>query len=166
MSIDVANESPDDVDVERLRDLCVFVLDAMRINPRAELSVVAVDEDTMTAHHVRFMDEPGPTDVLSFPMDELRPAKDGEDPPAGLLGDIVLCPSVARRQGDAAGHGYVAELDLLTVHGLLHLLGYDHAESADKAEMFSLQKHLLTDWRRSRDEPVGNTMAGAPPERA
>lgn len=165
MSIEVCNESPDGVDIERAHDLCAFVLEAMRINPRAQLSVLAVDEGTMTAHHVRFMDEPGPTDVLSFPMDELRPAKDDEDPPAGLLGDIVVCPSVARRQGEAAGHGYVAELDLLIVHGLLHLLGYDHAEPDDQAEMFSLQKHLLTDWRRGRGEPVGNTMAAAPVER-
>ena len=149
MSIDVANESDTDVDVDRLRQLCRFVLAAMRIHPRAELAVLCVDPDSMASLHKRFLGEPGPTDVLSFPMDELRPGKDGEEPPEGLLGDIVLCPDVARTQGDAAGHGYVAELDLLCVHGLLHLLGYDHAEERDQQEMFALQKHLLTDWSAS-----------------
>ena len=150
MSIDVANESDADVDVDRVRQLCRFVLTAMRIHPRAELAVLYVDTDTMSSLHKRFMDEAGPTDVLSFPMDELRPGKDGEEPPMGLLGDIVLCPDVARQQGETAGHGYEAELDLLCVHGLLHLLGYDHAEDRDRHEMFALQQQLLTDWGSSR----------------
>jgi probable rRNA maturation factor len=150
VSIDVANESDADVDVDRVRQLCRFVLAAMRIHPRAELAVLCVDTDTMSSLHKRFMGEPGPTDVLSFPMDELRPGKDGEEPPQGLLGDLVLCPEVARQQGEVAGHGYEAELDLLTVHGLLHLLGYDHAEDRDQQEMFALQKQLLTDWRATR----------------
>jgi probable rRNA maturation factor len=162
VSVDVANESGVDVDVDRLRQLCRFVLAAMRIHPRAELAVLCVDVDTMSTLHKRFMDESGPTDVLSFPMDELRPAKEGEEAPQGLLGDIVLCPEVARQQGDTAGHGYVAEVDLLCVHGLLHLLGYDHAEDQDQKEMFGLQKHLLSDWRTSLGETVADAMAAAP----
>jgi len=162
VSVEVTNESPVGVDVERVGELCTFVIKAMRLHPQTELAVLLVDAAAMTALHVRFMDEPGPTDVLSFPMDELRPGKAGEESPAGLLGDIVLCPEVAQTQGDAAGHGLLPELELLTVHGLLHLLGYDHADEPDRREMFALQKRLLTDWRTAKSEPVADTMAAAP----
>jgi probable rRNA maturation factor len=90
------------------------------------------------------MDEPGPTDVLSFPMDELRPGTPQRPTPEGLLGDIVLCPQVAAEQAKAAGHSAAAEMLLLTTHGMLHLLGYDHAEPEEKEEMFALQRELLS----------------------
>jgi len=115
----------------------------MHVHPQADLSVLLVDVEVMTDLHVRWMDEPGPTDVLSFPMDELRPGRDGEPTPAGLLGDVVLCPAVAMEQARAAGHSTAEELLLLTVHGILHLLGYDHAEPAEEKEMFALQRRLL-----------------------
>jgi len=166
VSVEVTNESPVTVDIERVGELCAFGIKAMRLHPQTDLAVLLVDEDAMTALHVRFMDEPGPTDVLSFPMDELRPGKAGEESPPGLLGDIVLCPQVAQKQGDAAGHGMLTELELLTVHGLLHLLGYDHADEADQQEMFALQKRLLTDWRTAKAEPVADTMAAAPVRQA
>jgi probable rRNA maturation factor len=89
------------------------------------------------------MDEPGPTDVLSFPMDELRPGTEDAMTPAGLLGDIVLCPQVAASQAVAAGHDLIDELLLLTCHGLLHLLGFDHAEPEEEREMFGIQGELL-----------------------
>ncbi len=146
MTIEVVNETDVDVDVESLHDQARFVLDRLRIHPQAELSVVLVDEATMTDLHVRWMDEPGPTDVLSFPMDELRPTKDDEEPDEGLLGDVVLCPAVAERQAAAAGHGVPDELALLLTHGILHLLGYDHAEPEEHAEMFGLQARLLAEW--------------------
>jgi probable rRNA maturation factor len=93
------------------------------------------------------MEKEGPTDVLAFPMDELRPGLVNEDPEEGVLGDLVLCPEVARKQGETAGHGTEAEIELLTVHGILHLLGYDHAEPAEHREMFGLQDQLLAAWR-------------------
>jgi probable rRNA maturation factor len=93
--------------------------------------------------HLQWMGEPGPTDVLSFPMDELRPGRDGETSAEGILGDIVLCPSVAATQAEAAGHSVMAELSMLTIHGLLHLLGYDHAEPDEEKEMFGLQADIL-----------------------
>jgi probable rRNA maturation factor len=89
------------------------------------------------------MDEPGPTDVLSFPMDELRPGNDDRVTPAGMLGDIVLCPDVAESQAETAGHSVDDELLLLTTHGILHLLGFDHAEPDEEKEMFALQRDLL-----------------------
>jgi probable rRNA maturation factor len=89
------------------------------------------------------MDEPGPTDVLSFPMDELRPGTEDDITPAGLLGDIVLCPQVAEAQAEAAGHSTLDELLMLTAHGVLHLLGYDHAEPDEEKEMFGIQRDIL-----------------------
>ena len=147
MTVEMLNESGANADEAGLADLARFVLDSLRIHPLAELSVILVDEGAMERLHVQWMDEPGPTDVLSFPMDELRPTPGGKDPAPGLLGDVVLCPAVAERQGRAAGHGTEAELELLTTHGILHLLGYDHAEPAQEREMFTLQDRLLTDWR-------------------
>ena len=142
------DESGAGVDAERLVALSQFVLDRLRIHPQAELSVSAVDEAAMTALHERWMDEPGPTDVLSFPMDELRPPRDRDEPARpGVLGDVVLCPQVAARQAVTAGHSTQDELDLLTTHGILHLLGYDHAEPVEEREMFGLQGELLTAWR-------------------
>ncbi|WP_285730890.1 rRNA maturation RNase YbeY [Nocardiopsis sp. ATB16-24] len=148
MSIDVANESGvTTVDEERLSRLARHVLDAMRVHPLAELSVVLVDEEPMAELHVRWMDEPGPTDVLSFPMDELRPGAPGRVSEPGVLGDVVICPQVARRQAEKAGHAVEAEIDLLCVHGILHLLGYDHAEPEEHKEMFGLQAEILAAWR-------------------
>jgi probable rRNA maturation factor len=150
MSIEVLNESGADVDEERLRRVARFVLDRLRIHPQAELSIALIDEPAMAALHQEWMDEPGPTDVLSFPQDELRPPRDDAEPEPGLLGDVVLCPAVARRQAETAGPAEAAELDLLTTHGILHLLGYDHAEPDEEREMFRLQGELLRAWKGSK----------------
>lgn len=143
MSIDVLNETDARIDEVELVDLARYVMGEMRVHPQAELCVRLVDEPTMTVLHEKWMDLPGPTDVMSFPMDELRPGRDGEAPVEGVLGDIVLCPSVAARQAREAGHAPAEELLLLTTHGILHLLGYDHAEPEEEKEMFDLQRQLL-----------------------
>nr|WP_218935762.1 rRNA maturation RNase YbeY [Actinomadura citrea] len=150
------NESSAEVDEKAIADLSRHVLDGMRVHPLAELSVLLVDEAAMTELHEKWMDEPGPTDVLSFPMDELRPGhmsggadEDGETDP-GLLGDVVLCPAVAEKQAREAGHSTAEELELLCTHGILHLLGYDHAEPEEHREMFGLQAELLGSWREKR----------------
>jgi probable rRNA maturation factor len=154
MSIEVLNESGlDVVDVRRTQRLAAFVLDRMRVHPQAELCVTAVDEDTIAELNAKWMDKEGPTDVLAFPMDELRPGKVNEDPEEGVLGDLVLCPAVALRQAEEAvangqtGYTGTDELDMLTVHGILHLLGYDHAEPEEHEEMFGLQARLLAEWQ-------------------
>ena len=147
MSIDVVNETEAEVDIESIGEQARFVLDRLRIHPGAELSVVFVDVATMTDLHVRWMDEPGPTDVLSFPMDELTPPRDDEEPPEGLLGDVVICPEVAQRQAVQAGHDERLEVGVLLTHGILHLLGYDHAEPDDERLMFGLQRRLLGEWQ-------------------
>jgi metalloprotein, YbeY/UPF0054 family len=157
MSIEVANESGVEVDEAALVALAGHVLGEMGIHPLAELSILIVDEPAMAALHEQWMGEPGPTDVLAFPMDELRPGSGGgarkeADAPAdpALLGDVVLCPQVAARQAAEAGHSAQDELELLCTHGILHLLGYDHAEPEEHAEMFGLQSELLESWRGVR----------------
>ncbi|TDB96532.1 rRNA maturation RNase YbeY [Actinomadura sp. 7K534] len=155
MSIEVLNESGAEVDEKAIADLSRHVLDGMRVHPLAELSILLVDEAAMTELHEKWMDEPGPTDVLSFPMDELRPGHmtggdEDEEADPGLLGDVVLCPAVAEKQARKAGHSTGDELELLCAHGILHLLGYDHAEPEEHREMFGLQAGLLTSWREKR----------------
>jgi probable rRNA maturation factor len=150
VSVEVNNESGVDVDEAEIVALARHVLAQMHVHPQAELSVVLVDETAMEQLHVQWMDEPGPTDVLSFPMDELRPGTDGEDSPAGLLGDVVLCPQVAATQARSARHSPAEELLLLTTHGILHLLGYDHAEPDEEKEMFGLQRKLLLTFLATR----------------
>jgi probable rRNA maturation factor len=152
MSIEVLDESGHDLDVRELARLSRFVLDVMRVHPQAELCIKAVDEDTIAELNQQWMEKEGPTDVLAFPMDELRPGLVNEEPEEGVLGDLVLCPDIAARQGETAGHGTNAEIELLTVHGILHLLGYDHAEPEDHTVMFGLQDDLLAQWR-SRPTP-------------
>ncbi|MFE6966130.1 rRNA maturation RNase YbeY [Agromyces sp. NPDC057679] len=143
MSIEINNESAIEVDEAAIQRLAVYALDAMHVHRDAELAIVLVDEGAMEQLHVQWMDEPGPTDVLSFPMDELRPGTEEAPTPPGLLGDIVLCPQVAESQARTAGHGLVDELLLLTTHGILHLLGFDHAEPDEEKEMFGLQRDIL-----------------------
>ncbi|WP_430592825.1 rRNA maturation RNase YbeY [Humidisolicoccus flavus] len=143
MSIDLLNESSVELDESNLVKNVRFCLERLHVHPEAEVSIVLVDVPAMEQLHVQWMDEPGPTDVLSFPMDELRPGTEDRMTPAGILGDIVLCPAVAERQAAEAGHSLMDELLLLTTHGLLHLLGFDHAEPHERDEMFSLQDELL-----------------------
>jgi probable rRNA maturation factor len=155
MSIEIANESGVAVDEAGLAALARHVLDGMRVHPLAELSVLLVDEGAMADLHQRWMGEAGPTDVLSFPMDEIWPPPPGgsqadhgdADAVPGLLGDVVLCPQVAIEQARKAEHSVQEELDLLCTHGILHLLGYDHADPEEHATMFGLQDRLLSSWR-------------------
>ena len=147
MSIEILDESGSGLDVKHFSRLARFVMDQMRVHPLAELCIKAVDEDTIAELNEKWMEKEGPTDVLAFPMDELRPGLVNEEPEEGVLGDLVLCPTVAERQGEAAGHGTTAELELLTTHGILHLLGYDHAEPEEHKVMFGLQDQLLAQWR-------------------
>ncbi len=141
--IDVNNETDVQINEIEFAELATFVLRELHIAEGAELAILFVDEVAMEQLHMQWMDEPGPTDVLSFPMDELRPGTPDKPTPPGLLGDIVVCPTVAVRQAAAAGHSAEEEMLLLTTHGILHLLGYDHAEPDEEKEMFDLQRKLL-----------------------
>lgn len=143
MSIEIQNETTYEIDEAQILRLATYALDALRVHPDADLAIMLVDEGAMEQLHVQYMDEPGPTDVLSFPMDELRPGRDDLITPPGLLGDIVLCPAVAEGQAEKAKHSLMDELLMLTTHGMLHLLGFDHAEPEEEKEMFGLQRDIL-----------------------
>lgn len=152
MPVEIANESDVPLDEAGLAALCRFVLAELGVNPLAELSVLIVDPEYMASLNERWMGETGPTDVLAFPMDELDTARRPDDPEPGptLLGDVVLCPAVAVRQASAAGHGFEDELHLLTAHGILHLLGYEHGDAEEEREMFGVQARVLTSWQGHR----------------
>jgi len=153
MAIEIANESGVAVDERSLVALTRHVLAEMGVSPLAELSVLLVDVTAMEQLHQRWMGEPGPTDVLAFPMDELDSARSPDDdaePEPTLLGDVVLCPVVAEHQAGAAGHSTEDELHLLATHGVLHLLGYDHGTPEEEQEMFGTQGRLLESWRAQR----------------
>ncbi|MDJ0360790.1 rRNA maturation RNase YbeY [Rhodococcus sp. 1163] len=160
MSIEVSNESGMEVSETDLVSVARFAIASMDVHSAAELSMVLVDSSTMADLHMRWMNLPGPTDVMSFPMDELEPGgrPDSPEPGPSMLGDIVLCPSFAADQAAAAGHPLEHELALLTVHGVLHLLGYDHAEPDEEKEMFALQNRILAEWyedlRRAEEAEV------------
>jgi probable rRNA maturation factor len=143
MSVEIANETTEAIDLETMRRLAYYVMAEMKVHPEAELAVLFVDEDAMTKLHVEWMDEPGPTDVLSFPMDELRPGNDDKPSDPGLLGDVVICPTVAARQATDAKHSTDDEIRWLLSHGILHLLGFDHAAPAEEQIMFALQRQLV-----------------------
>ena len=147
MAIDISDSSESDwVDLALLERQAVFLLDRLHLDPDADLSIALVDEDEMTRLHVEWMDEPGPTDVLSFPMDDLVPGDPSGPRVGGVLGDVIMCPAVAQRQAVEAGHSAPDELALLLTHGVLHLLGHDHAEPEEHERMFALQGELLDLW--------------------
>ena len=146
MSIEMRNETEIAVDQERVLRLTNFALDSMRVHPDAELEIMFYDEKAMEELHIKFMDEPGPTDVMSFPMDELHPGTPEELSGPGDLGSIVVCPSVAAAQAVTAGHEAINEILLLVTHGVLHLLGYDHAEEDERVEMFGIQDRILAEF--------------------
>lgn len=142
MKIELMNESTYKCDEDRIKSLADFTLSKLGIHPDSELSIRLVNEDEITQLHIKWMDLPGPTDVLSFPMDEMKPNSASNGP--GVIGDIVLCPAFAEKNGKQSLED---ELELLTVHGVLHLLGYDHEELSEEKEMFGLQEEFLNQWR-------------------
>jgi probable rRNA maturation factor len=152
VTIEINDESQDTVDQAALLALSRFVLDHLRIHPLAELSIRLVDQPEMARLHEKWMDESGPTDVMAFPMDELRPPNESQESEPGQLGDVVLCPAVAEKQALQAGHSAEDELHLLCTHGILHLLGFDHHDPDEKREMFALQATILAAWQGHRFE--------------
>ncbi|CAB4662987.1 unannotated protein [freshwater metagenome] len=143
----VSNETSVECDTQALAKLATLLFTELRIHPDVELGIRLIDAAEMSELHLQWMDEPGPTDVLSFPMDELRSAPIGVVPELGLLGDIVLCPQVAQEQAAEFSRNLDEELQFLTIHGVLHLIGYDHMTDDDHAEMFALHDELLSTWQ-------------------
>ena len=138
MTIEITNKSGELVPTESVRDLLQNALVELKLHPDCELNLVFVDIEEMTELHIKWMDEGGPTDVLSFPMDMPEPGNE-----AVTLGDIVIAPVVAAQQAATAGHSIDHEIFILAAHGLLHILGYDHATPDEEKAMFSLQESLV-----------------------
>ncbi|CAB4736788.1 MAG: rRNA maturation RNase YbeY [Actinobacteria bacterium] len=143
MGIEIANNSGVACNEDQIVDVAAFALDKMGIHPESDLGITLVNEDEITKLHIQWMNLPGPTDVLSFPMDELKPFSASDGP--GIIGDIVICPQFAAKQ--AVNHSTEDEISLLTVHGVLHLLGFDHVEEEEHKVMFGLQDKTLAEWR-------------------
>ena len=143
MTIEVTNTSGQLVPTTEITSLMTHAMNALELNPDCDLNIAFVDNDYMTELHIKWMDEPGTTDVLSFPMD--MPEEPGE---AVTLGDIVISPVVAAAQALQQGHSTEHEIYILATHGLLHIIGYDHADTADEKIMFELQEKIVTDWEK------------------
>ncbi len=145
MTIEITNRSGVDAPVDEIESLLTFGIDFMELHPDCELSVTFVDDKEMEELHIKWMDEPGTTDVLSFPMD----MPEGSDD-AVTLGDIVIDPIVAANQAATAGHSTQHEIFILAAHGLLHILGYDHADKDEEKIMFDLQEAIVEKWAKAK----------------
>ncbi len=157
-SLYIADEQRDvAVDLDRYGRLARFVLERQRVSRDVEMSLIFVDETTIAEYNERFLDQPGPTDVLSFPIDEearpsgRSPDNGGRGPGSGsddqeiptMLGDVLVCPAYAQREAAQRNVALDDELSLLVVHGCLHLLGHDHVEPEETLEMQTLERELL-----------------------
>ena len=141
MSVEITNRSGALVPESQMVSLLDFGIEYMELNPQCDISLTFVNPQEMEELHIKWMDEPGPTDVLSFPMD-MPESKDD----VVTLGDIVIAPAVAERQALAAGHSTEQEIFILATHGLLHILGYDHADPDEEKVMFALQEKIVKEW--------------------
>jgi probable rRNA maturation factor len=149
--IDFINETEVEVQESRLIETATFAMSSLRLHPETELSIACVDLVEMERLHIEYMDEPGATDVLSFPMDDLEIPAEGKTAEPGILGDIILCPEFAHKQAMEASNAFEAEMDMLLVHGVLHLLGHDHQEPEEHAVMFGMQNTILADLKVFRE---------------
>jgi len=145
MTIEVTNSSGQLVPAAEITSLLGFAMKQMKLNPDCDLNVGFIDDHYMTELHVKWMDEPGSTDVLSFPMD--MPEHEGE---VVTLGDIMISPTFAAAQAITAGHSAEHEIYILATHGLLHIIGYDHAEPAEEKIMFELQESIVERWKKTQ----------------
>lgn len=141
MTVDIINRSGALVPESQMHTLIDFGINYMELNPECSISLTFVDVTEMEELHIKWMDEPGPTDVLSFPMDMPEGKSD-----VVTLGDIVIAPAVAAQQAQGAGHSVSHEIFILATHGLLHILGYDHADPDEEKVMFALQEKIVKEW--------------------
>lgn len=141
MTIELVNRSGALIPDKEIISLLDYGISYMELNPECEISLSFVDVQEMEELHIKWMQEDGPTDVLSFPMD--IPENKDE---VVTLGDIVIAPAVAAKQATDAGHSVEHEMYILATHGLLHILGYDHADPDEEKVMFALQEKIVKEW--------------------
>lgn len=142
----LADEQTDHVDHGDLHALAELVLREEGYPEDAEVTLLFVSEPEMASYNERFLDRSHPTDVLAFPVEELRPGVvpdvDPQGPPL-ILGDVIVAPAYVRRQAAEFGVTFEDEMSLMVTHGILHLLGYDHVEDDDAEEMEARERELL-----------------------
>jgi probable rRNA maturation factor len=141
MTVEITNRSGVAAPEKDVESLLNYGIEYMELNPECEVSMTFVDDAEMEELHIKWMDEPGTTDVLSFPMDMPENRND-----IVTLGDIVLSPTIAEKQAIDAGHSTDHEIHILVTHGLLHILGYDHADKDEEKVMFALQEKIVKEW--------------------
>lgn len=155
----------------QIRHLCTWLGQRLHLHPGCTVAITFMDTDQIADLHEQWLNEPGPTDVMSFPMDELTAGTPTNPTGPGALGDIAICPLVAQHQATQAGHSLDAEYRILITHGMLHLVGHDHIEPDDEKIMFGLQRKLITEYAAQNDPdqlapgetsagPCGNTTDG------
>lgn len=142
-SIQLSNNTSLRVDEPRVLQTAIFAMGYMGLEIDTELSISFVELSEMQRLNLEYMEEDAPTDVLAFPMDELKPAAPGQAAGSGILGDLVFAPDYIKLQAQNQNTSFEDELDLLIVHGVLHCLGFDHQEQEEHAEMFALQAEIL-----------------------
>lgn len=145
MTIEVTNSSGQLVPSAEVTSLLSFAMSELKLNPECDLNLGFIDDHYMTELHIKWMDEPGSTDVLSFPMD--MPESEGD---IVTLGDIMISPAFATAQALSAGHSIEHEIYILATHGLLHIIGYDHAEPDEEKIMFALQEQIVEKWKQAQ----------------
>lgn len=145
MTIEVTNSSGQLVPSAEVTSLLSFAMSELKLNPECDLNLGFIDDQYMTELHIKWMDEPGSTDVLSFPMD--MPESEGE---IVTLGDIMISPAFATAQALSAGHSIEHEIYILATHGLLHIIGYDHAAPDEEKIMFALQEQIVEKWKQAQ----------------
>ena len=143
MTVELTNRSGALIPEKEITSLINYGITYMELNPECEVSMSFIDVQEMEELHIKWMQEDGPTDVLSFPMD--MPEKKGD---VVTLGDIVIAPAVAAAQAARAGHSSEHEMYILATHGLLHILGYDHADKDEEKVMFALQEKIVEEWKK------------------
>ncbi len=146
MTVLVTDDQDDPVPTKPLSDLAKITIEAEGLDSETVVALAFVDVAAMTVLNESHMDTPGPTDVLSFPIEDAVPGTPPERDPDGpplLIGDIFICPEVVRRNAEEAGVSVEDEMSLMVVHGVLHLLGYDHVDDDDAELMERRERTIL-----------------------
>ncbi|MDR3128025.1 MAG: rRNA maturation RNase YbeY [Bifidobacteriaceae bacterium] len=146
MTVEIINETKYQFNEAEFIQLAIFTMKKMFVSTKSDLNIKFVNPDEIAKLHVEYLEIPGPTDVMSFPMDELKAGSSDKPTSTGILGDIVICPEIAKKNANKAGHSYIDEMLLLEVHSILHLLGFDHIKPAEEKKMFDLQRSILMEF--------------------
>jgi probable rRNA maturation factor len=145
--IEVDNSSNFSIDEVSVKNYAKQMLQILKVNTKSDVSILFVNEDEMTKQHVRWMNESGPTDVMSFPMDDIVLQDSKLRKKQAILGDIIICPAVALEDAKEQGINPAYHLVFLITHGVLHLLGQDHQEASQRVVMQKREQGIMNSLR-------------------